>query len=100
MDVAAGLAAGKLPQEILEEVWPDLVVSLDGAAVSELPFWMDGGHPILVMTSGGTAELIVGYDRNYLTLYDALSGRTYKMSRNDAQEVYGNRTTQLLTRIN
>ena len=89
-DAGAGLAAGKSAMEILRDAFGDRVMDLTGCTVPQILYYLDQGHPVLALTEDTKAELIVGYDRYNLQIYNPLTGQNYKMARDDALTYYGN----------
>ena len=89
-DAAASLSSGVTPMEILQEVFPGKVIDLEGCSSTQLLYYLDRGHPVLALTEGTKAELIMGYDLYNLHIYNPLTGQTYKMARDDAKTYYEN----------
>lgn len=93
LDAAAELAQGRTPAAILEEAFPDRFVNLEGARASWILYYISGGHPVLALTEGTKAELIMGYDAYNFQIFNPLTGQVYKMARDDAlsyYDTYGN----------
>ena len=89
-DTAGELQAGKSAWEILNETMPGQAVDLEGCILNQMLYYVDRGYPVLAVTQGDKAELIVGYDiYKNLIIYDPLAGGTYLMSEEDAEEYYG-----------
>ncbi len=88
VDATAALAAGQTPVEILQEAFPGRVVDLQGCETDQLRYYLNLGHPVLALTEGTKAELIVGYDQYNLHIYNPLTGKIYKMARDDANTYY------------
>ncbi|MCI8513359.1 MAG: hypothetical protein HFI93_01830 [Lachnospiraceae bacterium] len=88
VDAAAELAAGRSPMEILETAFPGRVVNLEGVRASWILYYINGGHPVLALTEGTKAELIMGYDTYNFHIFNPLTGQIYKMARDDALSYY------------
>ena len=76
--------------EILRNAFGDRVMDLEGCTVPQILYYLDQGHPVLALTEDTKAELIVGYDRFNLLIYNPLTGQNYKMARDDALTYYEN----------
>ncbi len=89
-DAAAELAAGKSAYEILDEAYDGKAVDLEGCILNQMLYYVDLGCPVLAVTEGNKAELIVGYDiYKNLIIYDPLLGTTYLKSEEEAESYYG-----------
>ncbi len=90
LDVGGQLAAGKTAYEILDEAFSGRAVDLQGCILNQILYYVHQGYPVLAVTEGNKAELIVGYDvYTNLVIYDPLTGSTYLMSEEDAESYYG-----------
>ena len=88
-DVAGGLQSGMNAYEILNEAFSGRAVDLQGCILNQILYYVDQGRPVLAVTEGDKAELIVGYDvYTNLVIYDPLTGTTYLRSEEDAESYY------------
>ena len=88
-DVAGGLQSGMNAYEILNEAFSGRAVDLQGCILNQILYYVDQGRPVLAVTEGDKAELIVGYDvYTNLVIYDPLEGSTYLRSEEDAESYY------------
>ena len=89
-DGAEGLSAGKSAYEILDEAPLGRAVDLEGCILNQMLYYVNRGCPVLALTKGTQAELIVGYDiYKNLIIYDPLSGENRLMSEEDAEAYFG-----------
>ena len=86
----AKLAEGKSAYEILEELPSGRAVDLGGCILNQMLYYVNRGCPVLAMTKGGQAELILGYDiYKNLIIYDPLAGENRLMAEEEAERYYG-----------
>lgn len=80
---------------VLKENFPNMeVLDLSGCSLDSVLYYVSKGYPVLAMTEGNSAALIVGYDTKNTILYSPITGETYKMGLNDSREYFescGNR---------
>lgn len=89
MDVASELASGKTAYEILNEAFPRGALDLRGCILNQVLYYVDRGYPVLAMTEGNKAELIVGYDiYKNLIIYNPMEGASYKIAMEEAESYY------------
>ncbi len=87
---AAKLASGKSAYEILNEETGGRAVDLKGCILNQMLYYVNRGYPVLALTKGNQAELIVGYDiYKNLIIYDALTGENRLMPEEEAEQYYG-----------
>lgn len=87
-DAAEELAAGLTPAAILEQEFPGRFINLEGVRASWILYYINEGHPVLALTEGTKAELIMGYDAYNFQIFNPLTGQIYKMARDDALSYY------------
>lgn len=61
-------------------------LELSGCDLSAVLYYVSEGHPVMAMTGGGSAVLIVGYDSKNVLVYDPLTETTTKMGLNDSSQ--------------
>lgn len=61
------------------------VCNLSGLSMDNVLYYVSIYHPVLAMTSGSTAVLIVGYSDTNIILYDPAAGGRVVTTRNNAQ---------------
>ncbi len=89
MDVNSALAEGKTAYEILNEAFSGGALNLQGCSINQILYYVDQGYPVLALTEGNRAELIVGYDAyTNLIIYDPLTGTTYVTAQDTAEAYY------------
>lgn len=65
------LDQGQSPEEILTEALGDaIVLNLSGAALEEVLYYVNLGHPVLAVKNGTEAVLITGYTSSAITIFD------------------------------
>lgn len=81
-------AAGKSAYELLDET-SGQAVDLGGCILNQMLYYVNRGCPVLALTKGSQAELILGYDiYKNLVIYDPLDGETHLMSEEEAERYY------------
>jgi uncharacterized protein YvpB len=91
ISVAALIAQGKTPREILETTMEKAtVLDLTGCELEEVLYYVNLGTPVFAMSSNTDALLVVGYDASNVFLYDPLTGETEKTGTEDATELFRN----------
>lgn len=65
-------------------------MDLKGCILNQMLYYVNRGYPVLALTKGNQAELIVGYDiYKNLIIYDALTGENRLMPEEEAEQYYG-----------
>ena len=94
-DVDNLLSDTENPMSVLKKNLPDMeVLDLSGCSLDSVLYFVSRGYPVLTMTEGNSAALIVGYDSKNTILYTPVTGETYKMGLNDTKAYFdscGNR---------
>lgn len=70
------------------------VLNLTGCTLDSVLYYVGRGNPVLAMTEGGNAVLIIGFDSKNTVIYNPLDTEIRKMGINDSRayfEGYGNR---------
>lgn len=84
-----GRQAGKSAYEILEGAPSGRAVDLGGCILNQMLYYVNRGCPVLALTKGDQAELILGYDiYKNLVIYDPAAGENRLMSEEDAERYY------------
>ncbi len=86
----AELETGKSAYEILDETPSGRAVDLGGCILNQMLYYVNRGCPVLALTKGDQAELILGYDiYKNLVIYDPAAGENRLMSEEEAERYYG-----------
>ncbi len=89
ISVSALLEQGETPMEILENALRDAtVLDLSGCTVDEVLYYISNGSPVFAMENSEDAVLLIGYDSNYVSIYDADLNTTYRKNIEDADEMF------------
>ncbi|MCI8464792.1 MAG: hypothetical protein HFI63_02865 [Lachnospiraceae bacterium] len=90
VDAATELAAGKSAYEILDSLPSGKAVDLHGCILNQMLYYVNRGCPVMAMTKGSQAELILGYDiYKNLIIYNPLTGEKELMPEEEAEKYYG-----------
>ena len=95
-DIGGRLDAGESARAILEDLLPGSVLNLSGCTLRQLFYYLDAGTPVVAVSPDREFLLLVGYDQYNVDLYDPLSGETYKMGQNDAENYFTEAGSQYL----
>lgn len=89
IDVANDLAQGSSAFEILGKYLNGRAMDLQGCLLNQVLYYVDQGYPVLAVTEGNKAELILGFDMyKNLIVYNPMSGETYKIKDSAAENYY------------
>lgn len=95
VDVKGLLAESRTPLEILTQSLPGRTYDLTGCDLTAVVYYfLSQGRPLLAMTEGTGAYLIVGYDNSNVYLFDPMQGKSISMKATEAEEMFrlsGNR---------
>lgn len=64
------------------------VVDARGCSMMQLLYFIDQGMPVIAYTGEGSYLLLCGFDQYNVTVYDPLTGETYKAGLNDSTEYF------------
>lgn len=84
-DVLADLANKMSAMDILQKNLSQKVLDLTGCSLDQVLYYVSVGKPVLAIIDGNTSVIIVGYDEYNTTLYNPITGETYKMGLNDSK---------------
>lgn len=87
-DVKSALDSRTSAYEILKQNSKKQPENLTGCNLSSVLYYLSEGNYVLAMTSGNSAELIVGYDAQNIFVLDAMSGKVTKIGQKDAAAKY------------
>lgn len=83
------IARGETPYEILKGTMKEYeVLDLKGCTLNEVLYYVNLGTPVFAMSGSDSALVVIGYDANNVTLFDAATGDTQKMGLEDATAVF------------
>ncbi len=83
------LDRGDSPRSILDDTMQEMtVLDITGCNLEEALYYVNRGTPVFAMASGTEAVLLVGYDANYVTIFDSSLGTTYKKNMEEASEMF------------
>lgn len=82
------LESGVSIDEIMRNRFGSRGVNLSGCEISQTLYYINQGNPVMAVTGGNSAVLIIGYDSNNATIYDPATGQTVKMSMDQANETF------------
>lgn len=88
------LAGNNTVLSVLNENINGDVLNLTGCTLDSVLYYVGNGHPVLAMTDGKNAVLIIGYDGKNTVIYNPLDTEVRKMGINDSREYfekYGNK---------
>lgn len=90
-NVAEELEQGKNAYEILSENLGARVLNLSGCELSTVLYYVSEGKPVLAVTGGDSAVVIVGYDVQNISIMEPGSPEIVRMGMNDAGEYFKQR---------
>lgn len=88
------LSGGNTVLSVLESNIDGDVLNLTGCTLDSVLYYVGKGYPVLAMTDGNNAVLIIGYDSKNTVIYNPLDTEIRKMGINDSREFferYGNK---------
>ncbi|MGN0349811.1 MAG: hypothetical protein ACI4DR_09780 [Roseburia sp.] len=101
ISVEAMLERGEAPREILKNTMKDRrVFDFSGCGVEEILYYVSCGSPVFAMSEGQKAVLIIGYDANTVTIFDAELGASYKRSISEADQMFADAGGVFLSYLN
>ncbi|MGN0159447.1 MAG: hypothetical protein ACI39W_10010 [Brotaphodocola sp.] len=76
-----------------DQVTEDGMAVLDarGCSMTQMLYFIDKGVPVIGYTGEGTWLMLCGFDQHNVTVYDPVSGETYKAGLNDSTEFFRQR---------
>ncbi len=80
--------------KVLSDNLDAVVLDLSGCNLSDMLYYVSKDYPVMAMTEGGGAVIIMGYDSKNTILYDPKEETVYKMGMNDSKNMFeraGNR---------
>ena len=80
--------------KVLSDNLDAVVLDLSGCNMSDMLYYVSNGYPVMAMTEGGGAVIIIGYDSKNTILYDPKDDSVYKLGMNDSKNMFekaGNR---------
>lgn len=87
--VQALIDRGDTPSAILKDTLKEnTVLDLTGCDLDEMLYYVNNATPVLAMTSASDAVLLVGYDADNVTIFNPVTGTTYKQPLKDATEMF------------
>ena len=90
-NIAEALEQGKNAYEILSENLDTRVLNLSGCELSTVLYYVSEGKPVLAVTGGDSAVVIVGYDVQNIALMEPGSEEILRMGMNDAKDYFQER---------
>ena len=84
----AGLTPEQNVKEFLEEKTDARILSLSGATLDEVLYFVYRGAPVYAMKNSTDAVLITGYTANQITVYEPSSGKYKVYSLRDAERMF------------
>jgi uncharacterized protein YvpB len=75
------------------------VLDLSGCSLSDMLYYVSNGYPVMAMTEGGGAVIIIGYDSKNTVLYDPRDERVYKMGMNDSRSMFEQAGNRFITYV-
>lgn len=88
-DVTPDLQEGKSAYDILGQYLDANILDLRGCVLNQVLYYVDQGYPVLAMTEGNKAELILGYDMyKNLIVYSPVLSNTYSITQEAAEQYY------------
>jgi len=100
LDVRSELAAGKSTQQILTENLSGTVVDLEGCEMKQAYIFLSRGTLLLALDEKDKPYLLVGYDLYNVIAYDPVKGSTYKIGKQDAQDLFDKGGNRFLGYVN
>ena len=86
-DVAA-LTEEQSVKEFLEKVTGGRMISLTGATLDEVLYFVFRGAPVYAMKNRTEAVVITGYNASSITIYEPANGKYKSMSLRDAEKLF------------
>ncbi len=84
-DVSEELKKGHSPIGILDEnIGDGSGINLYGCSLSEVLYFVDEGHPVILVTGDFEAKLLVGYTQNSVRVYEPFTDEETEIPMNDA----------------
>lgn len=75
------------------------ILDLSGCSLSDILYYISGGYPVMAMTGGGGAVIIIGYDAKNTVLYDPKNETVYKMGMNDSKSMFEKAGNRFITYV-
>ena len=75
------------------------VLDLSGCTLSDVLYYVSQGYPVMAMTGGGDAVIIMGYDAKNTILYDPASESVYKLGLNDSKNLFERAQNRFVTYV-
>ncbi len=85
---AAAFSQEKKAKEFLEQALGSRMISLTGAALDEVLYFVFRGSPVYAMKNSTDAVVITGYSANNVTIYEPAAGKYKVISLRDAEKMF------------
>ena len=98
ISVSALMQQGQTPIEILQNALREArVLDLTGCNIDEVLYYINNGTPVFAMSDANEAVLLIGYDANYVSIYDPIVNKTYRKNITDADEIFAESGSVFIT---
>ncbi|MCD8120878.1 MAG: C39 family peptidase [Clostridiales bacterium] len=71
-----------------------------GCSLTQVLYYIDRGLPVIGYTGDGSYLVLTGYDAYNVTVYDPLSGQTWRLGLNDSTEFFRGRGNEFICTLN
>lgn len=75
------------------------VLDLSGCDFEAMLYYVSQDTPVMVITGGGQAVVLLGYDSKNVTVYDPIVGKTRKMGMQEASRTFSEAGNQYITYV-
>ena len=100
VDVVSLLNDGGNSVRILDDYLDDRGIYLSGVSVDQTLYFLSNGQPIIGSIGNGEYLMIVGYDYKNITIFDPLTAQTYKVTQEEAEEIFSKGKNRFITILN
>ncbi len=75
------------------------VLDLSGCDLADMLYYVSNGYPVMAMTGGGGAVIIMGYDSKNTILYDPKEENVYKLGMADSKNMFERAGNRFITYV-
>ena len=75
------------------------ILDLSGCSLSDVLYYVSNGTPVMAMTGGGNAVIVMGYDSKNTILYDPKQEKVYKYGMIDSKNMFEKAGNRFITYV-
>ncbi|MCR5687929.1 MAG: hypothetical protein K6G58_07915 [Lachnospiraceae bacterium] len=75
------------------------VLDLSGCSLQDVLYYVSRGIPVMAMTGGGNAVIVMGYDSKNTIIYDPKQESVYKLGMNDSKNLFEKAGNRFITYV-